>query len=233
MASPPYFAHLGYAPANGDDWLGELEFDGYRIITVVKAGKIALWIRNRKRLIDKYLMIADRPSELEVAKSDFDGELVPVDGGGKAAFASMQAPAEDLSVYPEHNLFDLLNLDDRHLRRLAARGPQGHLKTHLALPFDGLKFSDHLRRYGKQAPSAACRLGLESAISSWADAAYLPGRFLHWLKAKYVGIDDFYQITKVGPLFASRQVGERSGSRLGCHARRNQLGGRKNFDAEA
>lgn len=44
----PQFAHLVKAPPNGDNWRNGPKFDEYRIITVVKAEKIALWMRNRK-----------------------------------------------------------------------------------------------------------------------------------------------------------------------------------------
>lgn len=93
---------------------------------------------NRKHLIDKHLRIAASLSDLEPAECEFDSELVAVDGGGKAAFPSMRAPAEDLSVYLEDNLFDFLGLDGHPLADLPLVERWNHLKPDLAFPFDGL-----------------------------------------------------------------------------------------------
>jgi ATP-dependent DNA ligase len=167
----------------------------------------------------------------------FDGELVAVDGGGKAAFASMQVSAEDLSVCRESTLFDFLHLDSHHLTSLPLVNRKNHLKAPLAFSFDGLKFGDPLRGDGERGLLAACGHGRESAITRPADAACIPGRCRHGLKAKYVGIDEIIidglrPFTKVDPPFALRQVGERTGSRLDWRARRNPLGRRDHHDIE-
>ncbi|MEQ1783931.1 MAG: non-homologous end-joining DNA ligase, partial [Hyphomonadaceae bacterium] len=215
----PQLAQLVAAPPNGEDWIHEIKFDGYRIIAVVKSGKVSLWTRNEKDWTHKYRRTADAISKLGLSDAVIDGELVALDDKGKAAFSSMQAAAEDPAIRLEYNLFDLLNLEGHDLTDLSLIERKAHLKALLASPPDGLKFSDHLLNDGEQVLSSACSLKLEGVVSKRADALYTSGRGGAWVKSKCTGNDEFIiggfrKSDKVGRPFASLLLGELSGNRL-------------------
>ena len=45
-AFEPQLAKLGEAAPEGEQWIHEIKWDGYRILTTIKAGKVRLWSRN-------------------------------------------------------------------------------------------------------------------------------------------------------------------------------------------
>ncbi|MEQ1781738.1 MAG: DNA ligase D [Hyphomonadaceae bacterium] len=214
----PQLARLVDAPPPGDGWIHEIKFDGYRIIAVVKSGKVALWTRKQKDWTHKYRRIADALADLGLAEAVLDGELVALDDKGDASFSMMQAAAEDVSIPLEYNLFDILNLDGHDLTDLPLIQRKQHLRALLISPPDGLKFSDHILDDGEQVLSSACHLNLEGVISKRADAPYTSGRSGAWVKSKCTGNDEFIiggfrKSDKARP-FASLLLGERSGSKL-------------------
>lgn len=215
----PQLAKLADAPPDGDGWIHEIKFDGYRIISVIKAGKVTLWTRNQKDWTHKYARVADALGELGVADAVLDGELVALDDKGEAAFSKMQAAAEDPSIPLEYNLFDLLNLEGEDLMDLPLRDRKARLKAVLASPPDGVKFSDHIRSEGDQILASACKLKLEGIISKRADAPYTSGRGRDWIKSKCIGNDEFViggyrKSDKTGRPFSSLLLGEYEGGKL-------------------
>lgn len=215
----PQLAQLVDAPPDGDGWIHEIKFDGYRIIAVVKSGKVTLWTRNQKDWTHKYQRIAGAVAELELGEAVLDGELVALDGNGDAAFSKMQAAAEYPSIPLEYNLFDLLNLDGHDLTGLPLTDRKQRLKALLQSAPEILKFSDHILSDGDKVLSSACHLKLEGVISKRADAPYTSGRNGAWVKSKCIGNDEFIiggfrRSDKRGRPFSSLLLGERSGDKL-------------------
>lgn len=215
----PQLAQLVDAPPDDDGWIHEIKFDGYRIIAVIKAGKIELWTRNQKNWTHKYQRIADAIAKLKLREGVLDGELVALDDKGDAAFSKMQAAAEDLSIPLEYNLFDLLNLDGQDLTGLPLVERKQRLKTLLKSAPNSLKFSDHILSDGDKVLSSTCHLKLEGVISKRADAPYTSGRGGTWVKSKCTGNDEFIiggfrRSDKRGRPFSSLLLGERSGGKL-------------------
>src|SRR6185295_12258749 len=73
--------------------------------------------------------------------------------------------------------------------------------------------SDHIGGRGEAVIAQACRLDLEGVISKKADAPYLYGRGLSWIKSKCIGSDEFviggYRLSdKQGRAFRSLLLGE-------------------------
>lgn len=215
----PQLAQLVDVPPSGDNWIHEIKFDGYRIIAVVKSGKVALWTRNQKDWTHKYRRIAEAVAELGLREAVLDGELVALDDRGNAAFSKMQAAAEDASIPLEYNLFDLINLDGHDLTGFPLVERKRRLKALLASAPSGLKFSDHILSDGEQVFASACNLKLEGMISKQADAPYTSGRSSAWVKSKCTGNDEFIiggfrKSDKVGRPFSSLILGELSEGKL-------------------
>lgn len=215
----PQLAKLADAPPDGEGWIHEIKFDGYRIIAVIRRGNVALWTRNQKDWTHKYARIAEALGELRLTNAVLDGELVALDDKGETAFSKMQAAAEDPSIRLEYNLFDLLNLEGDDTSDLPLVERKERLKALLASPPDGIKFSDHIRSEGDQVLLSACKLRLEGVISKRADAPYSSGRGGGWIKSKCVGNDEFVvggyrKSDKPGRPFSSLLLGEYVGKTL-------------------
>ncbi len=215
----PQLATLDDSPPQGDGWIHEIKFDGYRIIAVLKGGKATLWTRNRKDWTYRYRRIADALEALGVHDAVLDGELVALDEKGHDAFSKMQAAAEDDRIPLEYNLFDLLNLDGHDVAHQPLVERKALLKALLARAPKTLKFSSHITGNGDKVLASACRLKLEGVVSKRVDAPYASGRGLDWIKSKCIGNDEFViggfkTSDKVGRPFSSLLLGEHVGGRL-------------------
>lgn len=215
----PQLARLADAPPQGEGWLHEIKFDGYRIIAVIRRGKATLWTRNQKDWTHKYVRIAEALEALGLTDAVLDGELVALNDKGEAAFSKMQAAGEDPSIRLEYNLFDLINLEGEDVSELPLVERKAMLKDLLASPPDTIRFSDHIRTEGDQVLASACSMKLEGVISKRAEAPYTSGRGNDWIKSKCIGNDEFViggyrKSDKAGRPFSSLLLGEYAGGRL-------------------
>jgi bifunctional non-homologous end joining protein LigD len=215
----PQLATLDTAPPEGDGWLHEVKFDGYRIITVIKGGKVQLWTRNQKNWTHKYQRIADDLAKLKLTDAVLDGELVALNATGKESFSMMSAAAEDESVPLVYYLFDLLNLEGEDLTDLPLIERKARLEKLLKKAPKGIRYSSHIDGDGGKVIASACRLDMEGVISKRADAPYTSGRGLGWIKSKCIGSDEFviggYRLSdKSGRAFRSLLLGEFKGGKL-------------------
>lgn len=216
----PQLAKLEDAPPQGDHWLHEIKFDGYRIITVIKSGKVSLWTRNQLDWTYKYRRIAETLEKLKLKDAVLDGELVALDEKGEAAFSKIQAAGENEKIPLNYYLFDLLNHDGVDTRDLPLMERKARLKRLLAKAPTNILFSDHIQLEGDQVLASACNMKLEGVISKRADAPYASGRGSgDWIKSKCIGNDEFViggfrKSDKAGRPFSSLILGEYSDGEL-------------------
>lgn len=171
---------------DGDAWLHEVKFDGYRVLCRVASGRATLWTRNAKDWTATFPAVAAAAGELPAKTALLDGEVVVVDADGVTRFNALQnalknPDAKGLAYYA----FDLLHLDGRDLRdeplearRAALRKllPRGKKKR--------VRLSESVKGSGRAFFAEACRSGLEGIVSKRRDARYRSGRGDAWLKVK-------------------------------------------------
>jgi bifunctional non-homologous end joining protein LigD len=174
-------------PPEGDEWMHEVKFDGYRILCRLAGGRATLWSRNEKDWTDSFRGIASEASGLPARTALLDGEVVVVGDRGVTSFNALQNALKgqrpgDLAYYA----FDLLHLDGRDLRdeplearRAALRAllPRGSKRARVRL-------SEEVTGSGRRVFAAACRSGLEGIVSKRRDARYRSGRGDAWVKTK-------------------------------------------------
>lgn len=189
----PELAGLVSAPPEGDRWIHEIKFDGYRIQAHISGSKVTLYSRSGLDWTEKFGQpILDDLLGTRVDEAIFDGEIVVENQAGLSDFSALQ---EDLSegrtdrfVY---YLFDLLYLDGKDLRQL----PLLKRKTLLEKLVNGsspiLRFSQAFDADGTSVLKNACGLGLEGIVSKLRDAPYRSGRRNDWRKSKCVGRQEF------------------------------------------
>jgi bifunctional non-homologous end joining protein LigD len=191
---PPQKAALSLAtlvdePPEGDEWLHEIKFDGYRILARVSAGDVTLLTRNGLDWTARFPTLAAELTRLEIDSALLDGEVVADGPDGRSDFGALQtALRESDDAALNYMVFDLLYADGVDTRRL----PLAERKARLAhllrsgLPSGSrlVRVSEHVAGHGATFYAEACRLGLEGVVSKRADASYPGKRSRTWLKSK-------------------------------------------------
>jgi bifunctional non-homologous end joining protein LigD len=180
-------------PFDGDDWLFEIKWDGYRAIAFIEDGNVRLVSRNQNELTPRYPELKDLPNFIKAKRAILDGEVVALDDQGRASFSLMQqrtgfrpggrrgvANAEVPVLY---YAFDLLYLDRYDLRKLPLEERKKKLAS-LIVGGDSVRYSDHYEREGKALFEIARSKGLEGILAKRRDSIYQERRSSEWLKIK-------------------------------------------------
>jgi bifunctional non-homologous end joining protein LigD len=190
---PPCLATLSDAPPEGDAWVHEIKFDGYRLQARITDGTVQLLTRTGLDWTARFPSIAKALKGLKLKSALIDGEAVVEDDKGVTSFVKL---VETLEAGRSHDMlfiaFDLLYLDGVDVRPAPLIERKDLLKAAMARSKSKhLRYSEHLTSDGAAVLEQACTLGLEGIISKRADRAYRSGRNAEWLKAKCIQTDEF------------------------------------------
>lgn len=184
----PQLATLVKDAPEGDEWLHELKFDGYRIQARLDGGTVTLWSRNGKDWTAALPMVAEAVARLPCRQAILDGEAAALMADGTTSFNAFQNAMEDQArgriVY---FVFDLLYLDGQELTKapLDARKEALAALVEKAGPAaEPIRYSDHVLGSGHAFFEQACRMKLEGIISKRRRDAYHAGRGKSWVKTK-------------------------------------------------
>jgi len=180
-------------PFDGDDWLFEIKWDGYRAVTFIEGGKARLVSRNQNDLTPRYPELRELPQFIEAKTAILDGEVVALDEQGRASFTLMQQrtgfraggrrAAQKSDVPVLYYVFDLLYLDGYDWRRVPLEERKRKLKS-IVKPGDSLRYSDHYEKNGKALFKMAKEKGLEGILAKRRASFYEERRSREWLKIK-------------------------------------------------
>jgi bifunctional non-homologous end joining protein LigD len=209
----PQLATLRARAPQGDQWLHEIKFDGYRVQIHLNRGKRKVYTRNGLDWTKRFSLIAgalDIPGQAII-----DGEVVVIHEG-RTNFSELQAELatghQDRLIY---YAFDLL-WRDGDLRKL----PQIDRKQALSdlLGENGIEppviYSEHLIGDGQEMFAHAAKLNFEGIVSKNAQAPYRSDRNEAWLKIKTVQKGQFPVIgfvkdpTGVAALYLGKREGK-------------------------
>ncbi|MFW5660000.1 MAG: DNA polymerase ligase N-terminal domain-containing protein, partial [Oceanicaulis sp.] len=97
---------------DGETWIHEMKYDGYRLLAAVGGGKAKLYNRNEKDWTRKFSAIAEALEDLDCKSALIDGEAAVLDESGLTDFSALQnAFAGEDDVEIAYFAFDLLKLD--------------------------------------------------------------------------------------------------------------------------
>ncbi len=209
----PQLATLFDHAPDGDDWIHETKFDGYRCLAAIGKGGTRLFTRNGHDWTEKFEALDGAFDTLPCKSALIDGEVVAAQVRA-SAFSSLQdalSKGAALVFYA----FDLLSLDGTSL----VDEPQMVRRERLAeltdiLPEGGpLRISEYVRGNGPDVFSRACKAGAEGIISKRTDAPYRGSRTKAWRKIKCTRRQEFVigglsRSDKAGRPFASLLLGE-------------------------
>ena len=87
----PQLASVADEPPEGDDWVSEIKFDGYRLLCWLDQGKVRVVTRSGLDWTDRLPAVARAVAGLNAETALVDGELVALDKQGASSFPALQA----------------------------------------------------------------------------------------------------------------------------------------------
>jgi bifunctional non-homologous end joining protein LigD len=188
---PPELARLRDHPPHGEEWVHEVKWDGYRILTAIANGKVQLWSRNALPWNDKIPDIVQAIAGLGLVDARLDGELIALHDG-KSDFNMLQKTLSGEAQTPlVYMLFDIPHFEGFDLSHSSLLDRKALLDGLLAHAPDRLAFSRHFTEDGDAVFAMAMEQKLEGIMSKRADGGYRPGRGDDWLKIKRLDSDEF------------------------------------------
>ena len=197
---------------NDPNWIFELKWDGYRVISHVENGIASLNSRNGISYDQKFKNIK---VELERIPHDviLDGEIVIVDKDGFPDFQKLQNynPKETLGIL-RYYVFDILYLNGHETLELTLL----ERKSLIPEVLEGLEhvlYCDHIEDMGITFYNRAVDSGLEGVIAKKKESKYALGtRSPNWLKIKSVETEEaiicgYTESETGGALFGSLILG--------------------------
>jgi bifunctional non-homologous end joining protein LigD len=192
----PQLATLVNRVPEGDAWLHEVKFDGYRAVSFIENGKVRLVSRNGNDWTARFQVVADALETLPIRRAILDGEVVALDDNGLSSFQLLQNQmkrGDDASLV--EYLFDMPYCEGYDLTKT----PLVERKEALARLIlsanprnDGpFRYSDHIPGQGENVLQNACQSGMEGIISKRADSGYQEHRSTSWLKIKCLKQQEF------------------------------------------
>jgi bifunctional non-homologous end joining protein LigD len=167
----------------GDNWIYEVKFDGYRALLLKHRDRVELRSRNNNDLTATYPTVAAAARKLQAQTVTLDGEIVALDAHGRPSFQALQHRSAHRNYALVFYAFDLLHLDGEELTGLPLERRRERLPA--VVKASGILLSDPLRGSARQVIDAVSSVGLEGIVAKRKDSRYEPGeRSSAWVKLK-------------------------------------------------
>jgi bifunctional non-homologous end joining protein LigD len=180
----PELATLVDKQPNGEAWVQEIKYDGYRLMAFVDKSSVILRTRGGKDWTHKFTPLAKAIAKLNVESAVFDLEACVLNEHGQSDFGALQAALSDKNPGVIHGyIFDLLNLNGEDLTKKELIDRKAQLSTILKKAKAPLHFSEHLES-SPDLLQKACEIGAEGLVSKKKDSLYYGRRTNDWVKSK-------------------------------------------------
>jgi len=192
-AVQPMLASIAEEPFDDPNWLFEIKWDGYRVVSFIENGTVRMVSRNQNDLGPRYPELRELPKLVNAKTAILDGEVVVLDEQGRPSFSLMQqrtgirahgrqtAARSDLPIL--YYVFDLIYLDGYDMRRVALDDRKRVLRQILPAG-EMVRYSDHQAGHGVALFQAAKQKGLEGILAKKCNSCYEERRSREWLKIK-------------------------------------------------
>ncbi|QII27212.1 DNA ligase D [Stenotrophomonas maltophilia] len=196
---PQLSDHRDSAP-DGERWLHEIKWDGYRLLADLHEGEVALRSRNGLDWTADFPEVVQAVQALPVCDARLDGELVVLDDNGRSDFAALQRVIDGSSKQPlRYIVFDLPGVAGVDISRAPLLERKALLKELIGDAVGTLAFSEHVIDHGPAVFDASGKAGFEGIVSKQIDAPYVNTRARSWVKVKHEDTDEFLVIGHTAP----------------------------------
>ena len=190
----PYLPHMlkgfefcirtvGITVPDGDNWLHEIKYDGYRLRLERDGDRVSLITKGGYDWSKRYPWIVEAALKNRMKQFVIDGEAVILGVDGYSDFNALHSGKHNDEV--QLLAFDVLAMDGDDLRDLPLSMRKANLARLLARRPDGIFLSDFEQgEIGPDLFRAACNMGLEGLVSKRRDRPYRAGRSPYWVKVK-------------------------------------------------
>jgi len=177
---PPMLATLvDDVPAG--QWHAEVKYDGYRALSALSNGRVAMWTRNALDLAGRFPRIAQAFARIVVGDAVIDGEVCVLDPRGVPRFELIQQGRTEEAVL---FAFDLLRLDGEDLRARPLEERRDLLRSVLSNAPPQIQLAEEVPGDIASALAKVRERGLEGLILKARGSVYEKGRSREWLKLK-------------------------------------------------
>lgn len=179
-------AKLVQTVPEGDDWLYEMKYDGYRILAFAEGSSIRLITRNNNDITKRFSKVAASILDMAAGRAMvLDGEMAVTDEAGRTDFQALQRHLRNLQPQNlTYIIFDILALDGADLRKQPLIQRKELLAGLMKNAPPNLIYSRHVAGYGKESFKAACELEMEGIIGKRINSEYTGTRNGDWIKLK-------------------------------------------------
>jgi bifunctional non-homologous end joining protein LigD len=173
-------------PEDSDNWIFEIKFDGYRMLTRSDGGRVKLITRNGNDWTHRLEHLAKALQSMGLPDGWYDGEIIMPGERVPADFQALQnafdsARTADIVYY----LFDVPYCAGHDLREVPLMQRRAVLQRVVEhQPHDKVRFSAVFDARPEDVIASACRLGLEGVIAKRKQSAYVTRRSSDWVKLK-------------------------------------------------
>src|SRR3954468_11175947 len=210
---PPMLATLTDTPPAGESWAYELKYDGFRAVSAIVDGRIAMWSRNELDLAPRFPAVAAALSKLNVPEVVIDGEIVVLDEQGAPRFQLLQqGDRREILV-----VFDILWLDGKDLRNLTYDERRAILEKTLKRTPAAIKVSEKIVTTGEAALERAKKAGWEGIIAKRRSSVYEPRRSKEWLKIKAINEQELIVVGWNPSTASDHEIGSLHLAVMGAH----------------
>jgi bifunctional non-homologous end joining protein LigD len=180
----PMLAYLVDEPFDGEEWLFETKWDGYRAIAEVDDEKVKLYSRNYLSFNTRFKSLLAPLAQLGV-QAIFDGEIVILDKKGRSSFQNLQNYQKTGKGELLYYIFDFLYFEGHDLRELPLTERKKLLRKLLSTSTRSpLRYSNHILAKGKKAFKDVEEKGEEGIMAKKINSSYVSRRSHDWLKIK-------------------------------------------------
>ncbi|MER8811291.1 ATP-dependent DNA ligase [Mesorhizobium australicum] len=186
----PLMPTLVEKPPEGDGWIHEVKFDGYRSQMIIDEDGTRIFTRNGHDWTAKCRDLVTEAKSLGAESAIIDGEIIVLNEAGLSDFAELRKAI----TRRQHDLyfvaFDLLHLNGHDLRDMALEERREILASMIE-PGGRIQFSESLPGPAKAILHLVDQAGLEGMVSKRRDSKYRSGPSANWLKAKCYSVDEY------------------------------------------
>ncbi len=181
----PQLCSVSETPPEGDNWIYELKYDGYRLELATAGASAKLYTRSGLDWSAKFAAIARDAAGLKCKSALIDGEAVVLDANGVSAFPALVSALEQRrSEAIQFVAFDLLSLDGVDLRKQALSKRQKALRKVVGEGSAHIRLAEHIAGDGQRVFAQAVAGGAEGIIAKDRNAPYASRRSHAWVKIK-------------------------------------------------
>ncbi|HLJ74903.1 MAG TPA: DNA ligase D [Thermoanaerobaculia bacterium] len=201
---PPMLATLSSDPPPDEaNWVYETKYDGFRALTAIVGGRMAMWSRNELDLAPRFPLIAEAMKKIKVSEAVLDGEIVALDDKGVPRFQLLQQGEQRELIF----VFDVLWIDGRDLRNQTYLDRRAVLEKLLRKPPARVRLSEQIALSGAEALKRASARAEEGVVAKRKTSVYEGRRSREWLKIKALNEQEFIIVGWQPSTHSSKEIG--------------------------